>query len=150
MTEDIDLFIEKMNFERFNTLWNRLTQEYECINLEDAKEAYTNYLLKNSALNFSIKNKYSLRMEVKFPKNDVDVWTLDNRKKVILNRETLFISPLELQITFKLWLGRQGNEKDIEDAKHVYNLFKEHLDKEVFMNFIRKFNIQDLYNKYLI
>lgn len=85
-------------------------------------------------------------MEVKFPKNELDIWTLENKKKVILNNEILFISPLELQIPFKLFLG---SEKDIEDARYLYRLFKDKLNTGLLKEFNRKFNIEGLFNKYL-
>lgn len=85
-------------------------------------------------------------MEVKFPKNELDIWTLKNKKKVILNNEILFISPLELQIPFKLFLG---SEKDIEDARYLYRLFKDKLNTGLLKEFNRKFNIEGLFNKYL-
>lgn len=37
-------------------------------------------------------------------------------KKVIINKKTLFISALELEIPYKLFLG---SSKDIEDALHL-------------------------------
>lgn len=58
----------------------------------------------------------------------------------------LFVSPLELQIPFKLFLG---SEKDIEDAKHLYNLFKDNLDEKLLFEFIRKFKIEEVFNRYL-
>ena len=58
----------------------------------------------------------------------------------------MFISSLELQIPFKLYLG---SEKDIEDAKYLYNLFKDKIDLILLKEFNQKFKIQDKFNKYL-
>ena len=44
---------------------------------------------------------------------------------VILNSEKLKTSEMELQIAFKLNLG---SEKDLEDARYLYNIFRENLD----------------------
>ena len=85
-------------------------------------------------------------MEIKFPKTDIDMWTLNNRKEVLVNNNQIFISPLELQIPFKLFLG---SEKDIEDAKYLYGLFKNNLDMSLLIKFNRKLNIGGLFNKYL-
>jgi hypothetical protein len=149
MTEDVDVFIEKLSYERFSILWEELLKEFECINTEKSKEAYNDYLLNSSSINFSFKGKYALRMEVKFPKNSVDSWSIANKKKVVLNGEILYISPLELQIPFKIWLGRKGNEKDLEDAKHLYLIFKDFLDKDLFERFIQNLNIEHLIKRYL-
>jgi hypothetical protein len=43
----------------------------------------------------------------------------------MVNKEKLMTSEIELQIAFKLNLG---SDKDFEDARHLYNIFKEHLD----------------------
>ncbi|MDD2678589.1 MAG: hypothetical protein PHT91_02990 [Candidatus Nanoarchaeia archaeon] len=149
MTEDIDLFIEKLSFERFDKLWNELLEKFECINSNDSKEAYDDYLCSGCSLNFSLSGSFIPRMEVKFPKTSVDSWSIENKKKVVLNGQDLFISPLELQIAFKIWLGRKGNEKDIEDAKHLYSIFKDFLDNGLFESFIQKLNIRHLIKRYL-
>lgn len=145
-SEDIDLFIEKIGLGKFNELWNELMKDFDCINAEDMANAYNNYLVEWSALRFSKKGKFIPNMELKFPKNELDVWTLNKRKKVVLNKQTIFISPLELQIPFKLSLG---SEKDIEDARFLYKLFKEHLNLDLLKDFNRKLKIADLFKKYL-
>ncbi|MFA5333471.1 MAG: hypothetical protein WC376_03170 [Candidatus Nanoarchaeia archaeon] len=139
MTEDIDIFIEKLSFERFGELWNELLNTFECINTQNAKEAYEEYLLNNSSINFSLKGRFLPRMEVKFPKKSTDSWSIANKKKVVLNGRVIYISPLELQITFKLTLG---SEKDIEDARYLYRIFKDFLDKEMLNYWIKNFKIE--------
>ena len=145
-SEDIDIFIEKLTLKKFGELWNELYKQFECLNTEDLKSAYKEYLLNNTSLRFSRKKNYIPNMEVKFPKNELDIWTIENKRKVILNNKILFISLLELQIPFKLFLG---SEKDIEDARYLYRLFKDKLDIKLLTEFNRKLNIEALFNKYL-
>ena len=145
-SEDIDLFIEKINFDKFSELWDILNKQFECLNSKDIKDSYYNYLTENCAIRFSRKNEFIPNMEVKFPKNDLDIWTLKNKKEVILNNKKIFISPMELQIPFKIFLG---SEKDIEDARYLYNIFKNKIDINLLKEFNRKLNIEDLFNKYL-
>ena len=145
-SEDIDIFIEKLTIARFKGLWEELSKKFECINASDFKSAYEDYLLKGTAIRFSKSKSYIPNMEVKFPKNELDEWTIKNKRKVILNREMLFISPLELQIPFKLFLG---SEKDIEDARYLYKLFKNNIDAGLLKEFNRKLNIEPLFDKYL-
>ena len=85
-------------------------------------------------------------VELKFPKIALDKWGIDNKRKVILNDNDLFISPLELQIPFKLYLG---TEKDIEDARFLYTLLKENLDIPLLEEFNRKLKIEKVFNRYL-
>ena len=70
----------------------------------------------------------------------------DRAKDPLLNGKHLFISPLELQISYKLFLG---SEKDIEDATYLYNLTKEHLDGELLSEFNTKLKTDNI-RKYLL
>jgi len=38
-TEDIDIILEKISFEKFNFLWNEIQKEFECLNTSSPKEA---------------------------------------------------------------------------------------------------------------
>ena len=139
-------FEKEINFDKFSELWDILNKQFECLNSKDIKDSYYNYLTENCAIRFSRKNEFIPNMEVKFPKNDLDIWTLKNKKEVILNNKKIFISPMELQIPFKIFLG---SEKDIEDARYLYNIFKNKIDINLLKEFNRKLNIEDLFNKYL-
>ncbi len=145
-SEGIDVFIENLDFKRFQLLWDELNKVFECIITTNVNEAYDEYLTKHHALRFSEKDKFIPNVEVKFSKIDLDRWALDNRKMVVFNNHTLFISPLELQISFKLYLG---SEKDIEDARFLYNLFKENLDMPLLKEFNQKLKIVEVFNNYL-
>ena len=71
---------------------------------------------------------------------------IGKKKKNCLNQYILYISPLELQIPFKLFLG---SEKDIEDARHLYKIFQKYINHSLFEEFIRKLNTEELFNTYL-
>ena len=58
----------------------------------------------------------------------------------------LFISRIEIQIPFKLFLG---SEKDLEDARYLYEIFKDKIDTDLMREFNRKLNIEDLFDKYI-
>lgn len=148
-SEDIDIIIKKLSLDDFKKLWDELETHFECIITQNPKKAYEEYLLTGHAIRFSRKKEYVPNMELKFPKVELESWALENRKEVIVNSKKLFISPIELQISFKLFLGKGGNEKDIEDAKHLYEIFKDKLDKSILNEFNRKLKIEDLFNKYI-
>ncbi|MBI2127046.1 MAG: hypothetical protein HYU02_07030 [Thaumarchaeota archaeon] len=145
-SEDIDLIAEKINFAEFNSLWKEIVKSFECLNAGDSKSAYVKYLLTGNAIRFSRKGRAIPNIEFKFPKVELDEWTLDHRKKVILNQHTLFISPLELQIPFKLFLG---SGKDIEDARHLYRLFKEEMDLGILSEFNKKLKVEHIFREYV-
>lgn len=145
-SEDVDIIVEHFNADQFKALWDDIQKKFYCINTSDRNEAYRDYLLEGVSLRFSKKNSFIPNIEFKFPKLDIDAWTVENRKKVSLNTYELFISPLELQIPFKLYLGSQ---KDIEDARHLYKVVQDHLDTKMLNNFNQKFKTYELFNTYI-
>jgi len=145
-SEDVDIIIEHLDRGRFLTLWNALHPRFECIITENADTAWGEYLLKGTAVRFSENGKAIPNVELSFPADPLDRWTLEHRKEVFLNRIPLHISPPELQIPFKLFLG---SEKDIEDARHLYRTLKTSLDAELLRQFNRKLKVEGLFNKYL-
>jgi len=145
-SEDIDIFVEKIDFDRFRKFWIEISKNFECINARDVKTAYEEYLSSGISLRFSKKKTFIPNIELKFPKIEIDYWSLSERKKVLLNDHQLFIAPLELQIPFKLFLG---SEKDIEDAKYLYGIFKDKINLVLLHDFNRKFKTLDLFNRYL-
>jgi hypothetical protein len=139
MTEDVDLLIPPMVEEKFNEIWMKLYEGgFWCINTPNPEDAFD--MLKEHAIRFSRENEAVPNIEFKIMKNELDKFSYDNKIKVIINSKNLFISPLELQIAYKLYLG---SEKDIEDAKHIYNLFKDKLNKQELDNSLVKLNVMD-------
>ncbi|MCK9596032.1 hypothetical protein M0R19_02530 [Candidatus Pacearchaeota archaeon] len=135
-TEDVDLLAPKMNMEEFYIVWEKITKKFECINTSDPKEAFD--MLNEFAIRFCRKGKPVPNMEFKIIKNDIDEYSLKNKIDVIINQRKLFISPLEMQIAYKLYLSSEKGDKDIEDARHLYRLFLDKLNKEKLSSFISK------------
>lgn len=139
MSEDIDIIIKKITEEQFHQVWNDLIEELLCINAEDCTEGYREYLSNSTSLRFSQKERPLPNVEIKFADDDLDEWTLKHKIKVIVNDNVIFISPIELQIAFKLHLG---SEKDKEDAYYLFELFKKRINKEQLLEWGRKLNIE--------
>jgi len=147
-TEDIDLLVPQIEFEKFKELWEELgNNNFECINTSKLEESFD--MLKEHAIRFIEKGKPTPNIEFKVMKTDLDKYSFDHKITVFLNGTTLKISPLELQIAYKLFLAAEGldeelkADKDIEDARYLYQLFKEKLNKEEFMIFINKLNVKN-------
>jgi len=145
-TEDVDILVKKISEEGFEKLWQELSsQGFECVNTSKSHEA-SNFL-KEHAIRFFKKNPVP-NIEFKIIKTDLDKYAYENRIKVILGGGRIFISPLELQIAYKLFLAADGTDeelqadKDIEDARHLYKLFKEKINKEELLTFINKLNVE--------
>lgn len=146
-SEDIDLVVKKISRKQFSILWQALSEKgFECITTDNPKNAYDRYLMKRSAIRFAKEGTFIPNMEFKFPKTALDRWVVRHAKKAVLNGNAIKISPIELQVSFKLFLG---SEKDIEDAKYLYKLFKETLDKRLLAYFLENLDKEDKFNKYL-
>jgi len=139
-TEDVDLFIEEMPFEKFKDFWEELEKEgFECINAFEPESAYYDYLKEMLALRFAEKGNFEPNFELKFPKTDLNQYSLKNKIIVEIGNETLNTSKMELQIAFKLYLG---SDKDIEDAIHLWEVFKGKLNMELFGGFVKRLNVE--------
>jgi len=144
-TEDVDLLIPQLGFQEFKILWAKIHEnQFECINTFKVDNAFK--MLEEHAIRFARKNNAVPNMEFKIIHTPEGEYSLNNKLKVILDDSVLFISPLEIQIAYKLDLGKQGNKKDLEDAKHIYELFKEKLDKGELTRLIQLFNVEKEFN----
>lgn len=146
-TEDVDLLIPKMEFGKFNSLFEDLIKNgFECANTMIVNEAYG--MLNSHAIRFFKKGSPIPNIEFKVIKNDIDKYSFDNQIKVKINNDLLIISSLEMQVAFKLFLAADGtdrelqSDKDIEDARHIYKLFEDKINKEELLSIIDKLNIQ--------
>ncbi len=127
-TEDIDVLIEKMPKEKFGVLYEDLKREgYWCLNSEDSEEIY-NYLNNGLAVRFALKGESIPNFEVKFARTKLAVEALKDALTAITSSGKINISSLERQIAFKRYYLK--SDKDLEDARHLEEVFKGHIDKE--------------------
>jgi len=129
-----------MRFEKFESLWKELEKEgFECINESNPRTAYDNYLQEKLAIRFAEKGMIQPNFEIKFPKTKYNLYALKNRIQAVLNKEKLWVSEIELQIAFKLSLG---SDKDFEDARHLYKVFKEQLDIDLLKKQVSELRVE--------
>jgi hypothetical protein len=145
-SEDIDVIVEKISKRKFTTLWRDLTKRFCCIAASDPDKAYDTYLMAPTSLRFHKRGRPLPNIEFKFPKTDLDNWTLKNSRRVVLNGKTIMVSAVELQIAYKLLLG---SEKDIEDARYLYSVLGDYLDREDLKFFLEKLDKIDDFNRYV-
>ena len=144
-TEDVDIFIEEIPYEKFVILWDALKSEgFECFITSDPKEAYSEYLKNQLALRFAVTGTRIPNFEVKFTKTELNEYSLRNPIKVLVGNNHINTSKLELQIAFKLYLG---SDKDIEDARHLWNIFKDNIDKDLVLNFAKRLKVIERMNE---
>ncbi len=126
-TEDIDMFIKKIPKPKFLELYEDLKKhDFWCLNAEDVNEVY-NYLEEKLAIRFARINQAIPNFELKYPREAIDSDTFNDCLIAILPEGKLKISSLERQIAFKKYYLK--SKKDIEDALHMEELFKDKLDQ---------------------
>ncbi len=138
-TEDVDVFIDYVDKKTFVSFYNDLVKNnYYFLNPEDENGLYE-MLMDNLGIRTAIKDTIIPNMEMKFIKDDIDRFTLNNRVNVIVNKKSnLFISPIEVEIPYKLYLG---SGKDIEDALYLWDIFQDNLDKKLMNRFMNELNV---------
>ncbi len=138
-TEDIDLFIERIPKDKFLEVWKEFAKKYDCINAKEPDDAYE-YLDEGLSIRLAEIGTFEPNFEIKFTKTGMDRLTLSDRVLVKLGEYKIYTSSIELQIAFKIYLG---SEKDLEDAKHLWILFRDYLSKEKLKYFLSTLNIKD-------
>lgn len=140
ITEDVDIFLEELKDDKLEELFTTLEKDYWIINA-NSFEVAREYYKEKIAWRVAKKETISPNMEIKRVKGNLDLYSLNNPLKVILNKtQILNISPLELQIAYKLFLS---SRKDIEDARFLYQLFKDKVNFEKLKHFAKELNVQD-------
>ncbi len=137
-SEDIDVVCESVPFEQFARFWEDIHQNLECIITSNVRAAYDDYLQTGVAVRFAHKGTMIPNVEMKFTTSDMHRVALSTPLEVIVNGRHMPISPLEPQIAYKLFMG---SEKDIEDARFLFKLFDEYLDKSRLTNYLESLRV---------
>ncbi|MBI5065781.1 hypothetical protein HZA97_06090 [Candidatus Woesearchaeota archaeon] len=126
-TEDVDIIIPKVDKTKWIEINLALLEKFECLNCNDPNEVYS-YLSDGLSVRFAKKGEIIPNMELKFAKYDIDHISLNNKIKVLIDNNELFIGPIELQIVYKKKILKSN--KDLEDAKHLEIVLKKVISQE--------------------
>jgi len=127
-TEDIDMFIDKIHYDKFLEMYNEFTAKGFEFTIDNPAKLYNDYLMKkDGAINIWRKNLPLLRMEIKIARKPSQTMVLLNPIKVHINDKYIFFGQIESQIAYKRYISK--SEKDLEDARHLEIVF-EGIDKE--------------------
>lgn len=138
-TEDIDTIIKYVDKLGFSSFYHDLTKKgYYFLNPEDM-DGLHEMLEEGMGIRIAKEDTIIPNIELKFSKDDFDTYSLENKLEVIIDGNHLFVSPIELQIPYKLYLG---SDKDIEDAVYLWDLFKEKVDKSILRKFMKRLNVK--------
>jgi len=142
-TEDIDLVIRELSRDDINSLVKILEKnDYWCINTE--LEAIYDMLSDQLSVRVAKKDNVIPNFELFFAQDQYDKTALKDSIKAQIDGSIINISPIELQIAYKLHLGA---EKDLEDALHLYEVFKAELDMGVLKNLVNKMGVGDEFDR---
>ena len=125
-TEDIDFIIKPIGNLKdvIYKMYDAMKEmKFWCINCPDPQYALEVCIPENIRMRIAKKDAVIPNAELKLASNELDLLSLRDKIKIILNNlHEIYIGPLELNIAYKFYLG---SEKDIEDAVHLFCLFKE-------------------------
>jgi len=137
-TEDIDTLIENIDKNTFISFYQMLINNgYYFLNPENADGLYE-MLEEGLAIRIAEEDTVIPNIELKFVKDEFDRYAIENRIKVTIDSEYIFISPIELQIPYKLYLG---SNKDIEDAVYLWDIFREEIDLKLIKRFMHELKV---------
>jgi len=138
-TEDIDVIIEHIDKNTFVSLYDALrAKNYYFMNPENVNGLYE-MLEQGLRIRAAKVDTIIPNVEIKFLKDDFDSYSLKERVEVSINdKKSLFLSKIELEIPYKLYLG---SEKDIEDATYLWDIFKDKIDINLLKSFMKKLNV---------
>lgn len=129
-TEDIDMIIERISYEKFVELHKELISAgFVAVQSDNPQSLYEDYLKKSSSIRYVWKSEgfFPPEMEVHFAKDALDDEQIKNRTKLPLTKINIYFSPIESNIAFKEeYLGTQ---KDLDDAKHLRIIYKGKIDE---------------------
>ena len=139
-TEDIDILVKHFDKDVFTKFYDLLIKKgYYFLNPKNVHGLYE-MLGEGLGIRAAKKDTIIPNVELKFVKNDFDDFSIDKKVKVVLSgKKYLFISPLELEIPYKLYLG---SDKDIEDAVYLWDIFSDKIDKVILNKFMKKLNVE--------
>ena len=115
---------------------------YWCIN--SSEEDVYEMLKDGIAVRFAEEDEVIPNFEVRFAQDEFEKKALEERLKVKIGSDIIYISPLDLQIAYKLYLG---SENDFEDALHLYEIFEDELSSKELQKYCKILNVEDKLNE---
>lgn len=143
-TEDIDIIVERVNFNDFEKLHNDLLKKgFECLQTDNIRDIY-DYLENNDSIRYVRAGEFLPEMEFKFSKDEIDEMQIEKRVKLPLSGNDFWFSSIEANIAFKEELLK--SDKDMEDAKHLRIIYDKNINEceiDFFKKLIKKLRLKN-------
>jgi hypothetical protein len=138
-TEDIDVLTERFEPAKFEEIFDKLVKNgYYFLNSDDPEKLYE-MLDDGLAVRIAKINTVIPNIELKFVRSEIDRFSLENRLKVVIDDESIYIPPPEVQIPYKLYLG---SVRDIEDAVYLWEIFKDYINIYTLHHYMKKLGVE--------
>lgn len=148
-TEDIDIVLEPLDQQTTEDLVETLTERGYWGMAMPLDEMYS-MLSSGDRIRVAEEGEMIPNFEVWFAKNEVEREALNEAISAELDGAQLNISPLELQIAYKLRLAQHAGStsgKDFEDALHLYETFEESLNTKQLEEYVTDLGVEDYYDQ---
>jgi len=133
-SDDVDFLIEPLDESCFIKLAKEIASagfklmQGDIYSETSVQKVFENYLRQGYGIRLMLDEQILPNIELKIAETTIQNYAIANSYKVIINSEHhVRISPLELQIAYKLYLG---SDKDVGDAIFLYTLFRDVLDSD--------------------
>ena len=146
-TEDIDVILESLSEVETEQLVTELKDRGYWGMAMPLDEMYS-MLSEGSRIRIAEEGVMYPNFETWFVSNDVEREALSNPLTVTFDEGQIEISPLELQIAYKLRLAQAADSlsgKDFEDALHLYLTFEERFNTEQLETYVKELGVEDYY-----
>ena len=146
-TEDIDVILESLSEAETEQLVTELTDRGYWGMSMPLDEMYS-MLSEGGRIRIAEDGEMYPNFETWFVSNDVEREALSNPLTVTFDEGQIEISPLELQIAYKLRLAQAADSlsgKDFEDALHLYLTFEERFNTEQLETYVNKLGVENYY-----
>ena len=146
-TEDIDIILESLSETATEQLVATLKEQGYWGMAMPLDEMYS-MLSEGSRIRIAEEGAMYPNFETWFVSNDVEREALSNPLTVTFDEGQIEISPLELQIAYKLQLAQAADSlsgKDFEDALHLYLTFEERFKTEQLDLYVNELGVEEYY-----
>lgn len=146
-TEDIDIILESLSETETEQLVTEL-KNHGYWEMAMPLDEMHSMLSEGSRIRIAEDGAMYPNFETWFVSNDVEREALSNPLTVMFDEGEVEISPLELQIAYKLRLAQASdslNGKDFEDALHLYLTFEERFNTEQLETYVNELGVEEYY-----
>lgn len=145
--EAIDVILESLSEPETEQLVSEL-KCHEYWGMAMPLDEMHSMLSEGSRIRIAEEGRMYPNFETWFVSNEVEHDALSDPLTVSFDEGEIEISPLELQIAYKLRLAQAADSlsgKDFEDALHLYVTFEERCNREQLETYVTEFGVEDYY-----